>query len=233
MFEDIIFPLRKLLFHDDVKLLAIASEHSYADSYVGVKKGTSRFFNKVKSRCSYSKFLVDATKNVVIEEMQKVCNSDLAVIFYSGHGGHQKSKSEPDGYDEYIVLYDKPLFDNEIWPIVSKAQGRVLTIFDCCYAGTMFRNSCQSYPVPFSFKNSDDSVDLMCWSACAENTVSYGTNVSGGFFTSALVKAIKATSTYEDVWKTITKNSTLSARQTAQRTILRTNTKFKHKKFLS
>lgn len=68
--------------------------------------------------------------------------SDFTVVFYSGHGGQDVvgDASEADGKDEFMCLYDKPLYDNDIWKLLQKAKRAVL-ICDCCHSKTMFRTS--------------------------------------------------------------------------------------------
>jgi len=191
--------------------------------------GTARFFNKVKPRCDYAKLLLSAqaTKFAVRNEMQNVCESDLAIIFYSGHGGQQKgSKNETDGKDEFLGLYDGPMLDNEVWSIVSQAQGRVFMIFDCCHSETMFR------AIPDLLPRRNEPLDLLCWSSCGESEVGYSTQF-GGFFTNAILKNIKAGYTYDKAWKQIVKNNTLSRYETSHATILKSPSDFSDKKIFS
>lgn len=224
MFDNLILSLRKVLSFDKVKLLAIGMEHSasYGDC-PGAKAGATKLFKKIKPCCSYAKLLIDAeaTKAAVISEMQKVCDSDLAIIVYAGHGGQKSGHQyETDGKDEFLGLYDKPLVDNEIWQIISKAKGRVFTIFDCCHSETMFRGF-----EKINFER-DENVDLLCWSGCADSEVSYGMPGSGGFLTRYILKYAGPFTTYKSAWKKISNNKVLKKQEIVKQTILKSKTKF-------
>lgn len=223
--------LRKLFSSNKVKLLCIGMEESKcADNFYGAKKGITNLYNRIKPRCSYSKLLIseEATKANVIKEMQKVCDSDLAIIVYNGHGGQTKThQNEKDGKDEFICLYDAYMIDNEIWSIISKAKGRVFTIFDCCYSETMFQFS----PSKTTFCNSP--IDLLCWSSCAENAVSYGKIGYGGMLTIKINSKAKPALTYEEVWKKLIQDEELTSYETVKQTILGNESKFKKKKIFN
>ena len=132
-----------------VKLLSIGvAESKIAGRCAGADKDAKEMFEEVSSLVSpvYSRLLIseEATAANVSREMAAVCSdTDLAVIFYAGHGGSQKIKynapEELDGKDEYILLHDTYMLDDQIWNIVSKAECRVFFIFDCCHSETMFR----------------------------------------------------------------------------------------------
>lgn len=83
-----------------------------------------------------------ATASAVVAAMEKAVRSDLAIIYFSGHGGSQPSADEfeTDGRDEFICCYDAGVVDDRIWEVVRKAKGRVFLIFDCCHSETMFRS---------------------------------------------------------------------------------------------
>ena len=220
-----------------MKLLSIGMEESYAGSCGGAGKGTRRLFNRIKPRCKYSKLLLDseATKDNVIREMSKVCDSDLAIITYCGHGGQQSGRTnETDGKDEFIALYDHPMLDNEVWKIVSRAKGRVFMIFDCCHSETMF---CDNWRHARDFVAiaglPTNSIDLICWASCAENQVGYSIPGAGGVFTSSILRNIDAGDTYFDAWTKISRDSRLAQYEIAKFTILRQDTGFKGKKLFS
>jgi len=226
-----------LLSGDKVKLLSIGMEESYAGACSGAGRGAERLFKRIKPRCTYSKLLLSssATKDNVINEMIKVCDSDLAIITYCGHGGQQSGRTnETDGKDEFLALYDKPLVDNEVWKIVSQAKGRVFMIFDCCNAATMFcdnwRHAKDSVMIAGLPTN---SIDLICWAACDDGKVSYSVPGSGGFFTNSILKNASAGYTYFDAWDKISKDEKLSKYEIAKFTILKQNTGFKGKKLFS
>ena len=235
-FTNVVFSLRRLFFGREVKMLCIGMEQSnFAGSCLGADKGATKFFNKAKSRCSYAKLLINekATKTKVISEMLKVCNSDLAIIMYAGHGGQERAKhtaDEPDGKNELIYLYDSPMFDDEIWNIVSGAKGRVLTVFDCCHSETMYRGYAGKI---FDFNQvRGEGPDLMCWSACADNQVGYATSV-GGFMTSCIVRNIGPWSTYDKVWDKVLNDKNLAKHELVKRTILQPDSKFKNERMFS
>jgi hypothetical protein len=180
------------------------------------------------------KATVDAWKAAVKEAVKK----PLAIIFYSGHGGTDKNhvlgkgKNEEDGIDEFLCLYDKPLLDDDIWNIISKSEGRVFLIFDCCHSGTMFRTASISLDEKYSqdfevFDNIDlnkfattRGVDLiapsiLCWSACADNTVAKGSS-SGGLFTKALNNFYSPGESYKSIWKKLEKDKSLKNNEVIQ-----------------
>lgn len=155
-------------------------------------------------------------KNAVAKAVQK----PLAIIYYSGHGGSDpghvlgKGKNEEDGIDEFLCLYDKHLLDDEIWNLISKSTGRVFLIFDCCHSATMFREDGNSILnklgkfIHFNFGKYDKTPkdanqtgpSILCWSACADNTVAQGAN-SGGIFTTQIKRFFGIGLTYDALWK--------------------------------
>jgi len=238
-FTNIIFSLRKLFSNREVKMLCIGMEQSdFAGSCLGADKGATKFFEKAKPRCNYAKLLINsqATKSRVTSEMLKVCNSDLAIIMYAGHGGQERAKycaDEPDGKNELIYLYDSPMFDNEIWNIVSGAKGRVLLVFDCCHSETMYRGYAGKVFNFFETRGNSGGVDLMCWSACPDDKVAYAT-VVGGFMTSCIVRNIGPWSTYDKVWDKVANDKNLASHEPVRRAILLGgDSKFKGEKMFS
>lgn len=225
------FILRRLFSKRTVKMLCIGMEESkYAGSCPGTGIGATKFFNKVKPRCNYAKLLLSsqATMFAVRNELQNVCESNLAIIFYSGHGGQKKgSQNETDGKDEFLGLYDGPIMDNEIWNIVSQAKGRVFMIFDCCHSETMFRG------IPDLLPRRNEPLDLLCWASCGEGEVGYSIPTRGGLFTTAILKNIKAGNTYDQAWKQIIKNKMLAKYETSRAIILKAHSDFDDTKIFS
>jgi len=71
----------------------------------------------------------------------------ISIWTYSGHGSRASNPNQPSGYSEIICGYDTQsnwpgqLRDEEIWKYLCRLpqEGRCLSIFDCCHAGTMYR----------------------------------------------------------------------------------------------
>lgn len=136
--------------------------------------------------------------------MRKAVRSDLAIIYFSGHGGSLPSSDEfeTDGKDEFICCYDKGLLDDKIWKTVCEARGRVFLIFDCCHSETMFRSPGISFSIAGRRLSGSSSVRMLCWSGCPDESYSYG-SASGGEFTMALRKYASNDRTYAEVWEKI------------------------------
>ena len=90
-------------------------------------------------------------------EIQKVPDDGLFIFLFGGHGG-RTTKNRPDmapkgktNYAEYLCLgngvdhsaYGK-VFDYELWDEFKKCRGRVFAVFDCCKAGTMYKDMHES-----------------------------------------------------------------------------------------
>lgn len=64
---------------------------------------------------------------------------DVFVFFFSGHGGQTRSSSDPrelDGVDEYIVLHDGNLMDNDLGQLFDRLQAGVsVASIDACHSG--------------------------------------------------------------------------------------------------
>lgn len=220
------------------KLLSIGMEKSCAGNCSGAEKDATRMFNFIKSECNSSKLLLngEATKENVLKELQNVCDSDLAIIFYAGHGDSRKVKSnapeEADGKDEMIFLADKYLLDDEIWNVVSKAKGRVFMIFDCCHSETMFRVAPPPQSKNLLFAASSSMPDLLCWSGCADNKTSLG-SLNGGLFTNTILANAKMKLTYEENWKKISGDTGLASKEIVKQTMLKTDSGFKNRMLFS
>lgn len=150
----------------------------------------------------------------------------LVILYYSGHGGSDPLPNtgieEDDGRDEYLCLWDKPMIDNEIWNIISKSQGRVLILADCCHSQTMFRNAGIKINPPLAWDHTlseKQNFSMLCWSGCPDNTYSYG-SAAGGQFTNALLRYFDARKTYDYLWTEIKNDRRLRAYENPQSTAL-------------
>lgn len=69
---------------------------------------------------------------------------DQVVFTYSGHGGQVKDATEPDGFEEVLVLADENLIPGDLFGEIAKllsVNGIHSTfIFDSCFSGGMSRN---------------------------------------------------------------------------------------------
>jgi hypothetical protein len=86
----------------------------------------------------------EATRDNVIAAIRQVGSemndSDLLMVFYSGHGGRLPSagsqSADPDGYDETLALYDVELTDDELDGVFDEIeQGKILLVLDSCFSG--------------------------------------------------------------------------------------------------
>lgn len=144
-----------------------------------------------------------ATHNEVKQQLLNICrNSDLAIFYYSGHGGRARENFNPyqneeaDGVDDFLCLYDKAMLDDTIWEIISKAKGRVVCIFDCCHSETMYRAPMFIDKIEFGapmYKNFADAVNkggIFVIAGSPEADYSYG-SAQGGQLTNAIRKHYK------------------------------------------
>lgn len=159
--------------------------------------------------------LINAKKSDTLAAMTQAVQSDLAIIFYSGHGGSQRfsdtGPEETDGKDEFLCMDDGLIRDNDIWNIICQAKGRVFLIFDCCHSETMFRSAGFTMDVISDAVlplGADGPVGMICWSGCADNTYSYG-STSGGELTNAIRRHLNKDSTYASLWDAVSKDVTL------------------------
>ena len=99
-----------------------------------------------------------ATRQAIINGFQhyltQADSEDIALFYYSGHGGQEKAPAEfwhlePDGLNETLVCYDSrtpgkhDLADKELRYLldkVAKKNPRVIVILDCCHSGSGTRN---------------------------------------------------------------------------------------------
>ena len=192
-------------------------ENGFAGKCDGTLKDAEDMSNLLKPYSADMTVLKDkqATASAMLAAMEKAVRSDLAIIYFSGHGGSQPSSDafEVDGNDEFICCYDRGVLDNRIWEIVCKAKGRVFLIFDCCHSETMFRTP----GVTFSSRagkalRAGTQPRMLCWSGCPDSSYSYG-SASGGEFTTALRKYASQDKTYAEVWKKIAEDGRLKSQQ--------------------
>lgn len=212
---------------DTTGVLCIGMETSRYGACPGAQLDATRMYDLLKKKYSNHATLLlsqQATKAVVVQKMVEVCQKDLAIIFYSGHGGDQKQSAatklnwpEPTGKDQFLCLYSGPMLDDEIWNVICGAKGRVVLIFDCCHSGTMFRE-----PLNFSEKKVDEELfgagkepKMLCISGCPDNTYSYG-GADGGLLTNAILQKFKEERTYESMWRLLHHDRTLNRSEQVQ-----------------
>ena len=205
-------------------VVVVGVENGFAGKCDGALKDAADMTETLRPYSSNLITLKDkqATASAVISAMEKAVQSDLAIIYFSGHGGSQPSTDafETDGRDEFICCYDTGVIDNRIWDIVCKAKGRVFFVFDCCHSETMFR----SPGIKFSKKTNNafkagTQPKMLCWSGCPDGSYSYG-SASGGEFTTAIRKYATKDRTYSQVWKKISSDEGLRLHQTVMSTKL-------------
>lgn len=204
--------------------VVVGVENGFAGKCDGALKDATDMTETLRPYSSNLTTLKDkqATASAVIAAMEKAVQSDLAIIYFSGHGGSQPSTDEfeTDGRDEFICCYDTGVVDNRIWEVVRMAKGRVFFIFDCCHSETMFRS-----PGIKFFEKTNNAFKagaqpkMLCWSGCPDSSYSYG-SASGGEFTTALRKYASKDRTYSQVWKKISSDEGLKRHQTIRSTKL-------------
>ncbi len=173
-----------------------------------------------------------ATTASVKAALENAVKSDLAIVFYSGHGGRVRNPKAQDGsgYSEHLCLNNGPMYDFAIWDVISKARGRVVTIFDCCHSATMHRSAAEDgpqeelgwKPAPFTFgmlrgvASAASAKGVLVWAGCPSDSYSYGDD-SGGVLTNGILGAFHKDRTYGEVWK---KASALARDQGPCRTVV-------------
>lgn len=160
-----------------------------------------------------------ATASSVASALAQACRKDLAIFFYSGHGGRVRNPKAQDGsgYSEHLCCNNGALYDYTIWSIVSQAKGRVVMIFDCCHSATMHRSvgDADDRNYGFEFKllsymapgpqspdpsASSKGPSFLVWSGCPADSYSYG-DEKGGVLTNGILDAYKKDRTYDEVWR--------------------------------
>lgn len=206
--------------------LVIGVEDSKAfGKCVGSKVDAERMSELLKDYSSRQIVLVSnkAMKNVVEDSLKEVCKYDLAIIYYSGHGGSIAQDpealfyAEPSGYDSFLCLWDLPMLDNDIWDIVSKAKGRVVMIFDCCHSATMFRDPATFFRFgteaeTFAAARNPDQPQILVLSGCPDESYSYGSS-AGGEMTLKLLKHYRKSRTYDSVFSRVVDDPGLKAQK--------------------
>jgi len=213
-------------------------------------------FKKTFSNISYSNLLLNdaATRSAVVSGFSEICAGDestTTVFFFAGHGGSQRLKNyapeEADGRDEFVVLYDDYLVDDEIWNIISSARGRVFLVFDCCHSETMFRlpaayefDKVKSFwtiirdqiKALFSLKKQNPEqlrastvpafTELLCWSGCADDKTSKG-SYSGGVFTNAILRTYETNKSllYAAFWDKLAQDTKLRSAEISKQTLIK------------
>ena len=86
---------------------------------------------------------------------------DIFVFFYSGHGGQTQGSSDPreiDGTDEYLVLHDGPVLDNDLATLFDPVRARVSVVaLDACFSGG-FAKDLITRPGRVGFFSSEEDV---------------------------------------------------------------------------
>lgn len=161
-----------------------------------------------------------SSKKRVKEALAKAVEKPLAIFYFSGHGNREytwKDKTEVDHYNDYMVLANSALVDDEVWEIISKSKGRVFLMFNCCRAETMYRDVAE----PFNFsakqvKPEEATFGMMSWGASKEDKSAL-TSLSGGAFTKAIYNTYYALDpadrTYENIWNIIRYSSDMVRKQ--------------------
>lgn len=212
--------------------VVVGMENSkFAGSCPGAKYDSERMYDLISQYSADVTLLQDsaATKSAIVAAMQRgvaKAGDGLFVLYYSGHGGSEPfpdtGLEETDGSDEFLCPWDTYLRDNEIWSIISKSQGRVYLLFDCCHSRTMFRSPTMTFstalPVRATWTESG-SFSMQCWSGCPDNTYSYGSD-TGGKFTNSFLKHFKDGMTYDELWKKMEADTDLRRYEVIQRTLI-------------
>ena len=179
-----------------------------------------------------------ATKAAVSNALlNAVKNNDLAIFFFSGHGGSERLgdvSDEADGKNEFICLYNTYMLDNEIWNIISQAKGRVFMIFDCCHSETMFRHpeislrgilkdaeNTEEKRIDYGLQPRGKTMNVLIWSGCPDSGLSYCYD-TGGFLTSAVYNVCKSypkIATYDQIWECVKRVNRLKM-QNPKRTLI-------------
>ena len=199
-----------------VKAVVIGMENSHKYGSCPGAEFDANNMNFILSRADIpTTKILNSKKNDAIRAMTEAVQSDLAIIYYSGHGGSQRfsdtGPDETDGKDEFLCMDDGLIRDNEIWNIICQARGRVFLVFDCCHSETMFRsagftmNMVSDVALPLG---ADGPVGMICWSGCADNTYSYGSS-SGGELTNCIRRHLNKDSTYASLWDAVSKDAVL------------------------
>lgn len=163
------------------------------------------------------------TKARILEELQKLVNSDAAsiLIMYSGHGTSiaDKTGDETDSNDECIVPADADamgiITDDQINAIVKNAKCTGLVLFDSCRSGTILDLQYQGYN---SDKKDITTGGIYCISGCRDiedsvEILSKDQLLPQGALTSAFISSIRELKYYPTIvslWNKIKVNISTS-----------------------
>jgi len=162
---------------------------------------------------------IRATKKNIMDAMSKAVQKPFSIIYFSAFAGREKTKVdewEVDKRDEYIILQDDTIDDNEIWSIIGQSTNRVMCIFECPNSETMYRecNMLERFMVRVKRDpESNNGLNLLVWSACADDKYStYTSNLKGHAFTRAIYyySNVLSFATYGEVWDCIVQSKMLN-----------------------
>ena len=215
-----------------VSVVVFGMEKSSAGNCPGSELDASRFVGLMRKLGYGSNIKTFINERGTIANFEssvsEAVRSDLAIIYYSGHGGSDDHHrlgtgiNEDDGVDEFLCLYDGYYLDDNIWNIVSQSKGRVFLVFDCCHSKTMFRSPPMGEYAGLMYARADgqpEQFSILCWSGCPDNTYSYGSN-EGGFFTSTMLKYWSSGISYDRLWRMISSDEGLKKAQICQQTFI-------------
>lgn len=145
----------------------------------------------------------DATKNKVVSACtlasQGIKSNDTLIVFVSGHGGQvaDTNNDEEDKLDETLCLYDGQFSDDIVWSLLCQLPVgvKVVMITDSCNSGTNYR-SMHTYSRPW-YRMAGLKASLLHFGGCGDGQSSFG-NVTGGMFTTSLIKVYNDNLTYEE-----------------------------------
>lgn len=213
-------------------VVVVGMENSMvAGACPGAAYDADRIYNLLSNYTPNIVLLKDAqaTKLKVTEALTKAvegAGEGLVIFYYSGHGGSDPFPDtgieEKDGKDEYLLLWNTWLRDNEIWNIISKSNGRFFMISDSCHSQTQFRHPSFKIKIPLSYDhnlNESHPFSMLCWSGCPDSDYSYGSR-TGGQFTNALLRHFKKESSYQSLWDKIKADKTLLSFEKPQSTVI-------------
>lgn len=113
----------------------------------------------------------NATLGNVRQALQRVAAGigpgDTFIFFYSGHGGQttaarRDDPNELDGLDEYIVLFDGNLVDDELGRLVDQIHARTaLVALDSCFAGGFAKDVVDHDDIFGMFSSEEDTTSAV------------------------------------------------------------------------
>lgn len=169
---------------------------------------------------AYRLFNEHATRERILDFMAKMAAESVSAsaesaefrcwVHFSGHGGQMPGAGdamEDDGRDECIYAHGLvPITDNELLQAAAKfaPNAEVLFTIDACHSGTVLdlpsvfgRRGATTAPIfPRGLKDSP-AATVVCMSACQDRETA-GETERGGYFTSALISALKEQYAHKD-----------------------------------